>query len=44
VLIGEDREITGTLLSIDGMEGVVKTDKGELKLLNLNSLCKMPSQ
>ncbi|XP_074659963.1 transcription elongation factor SPT5-like isoform X2 [Tubulanus polymorphus] len=44
VLFGEERESTGNLLSIDGAEGVVKTDQGNLKLLNLKNLCKVPNE
>ncbi|XP_013417126.1 transcription elongation factor SPT5 [Lingula anatina] len=42
VIIGEEREACGQLLSIDGMEGVVKTDHGDLKMLQMRCLCKMP--
>ena len=39
---GEDRESTGTLLSIDSQEGVVKLDQsGDVKMLQLKYLCKM---
>lgn len=41
VIIGEEREAVGTLLSIDNQEGVVKLDIGELKMLQLKYLCKM---
>lgn len=41
VLIGEDREAVGMLLSIDNQEGVVKLDKDEVKMLHLRFLCKM---
>lgn len=41
VVIGEDRESVGTLLSIDNQEGVVKLTGGELKMLHLRFLCKM---
>uniref|UniRef100_A0A183IQK7 Transcription elongation factor SPT5 n=1 Tax=Soboliphyme baturini TaxID=241478 RepID=A0A183IQK7_9BILA len=40
VIDGDDREVAGELLSIDGLEGVVKTDSGDIKLYNLNHLCK----
>ncbi len=38
---GEEREMVGTLLSIDGLEGVVKTDTHDIKLYHLSSLCKL---
>uniref|UniRef100_A0A915IPM2 Transcription elongation factor SPT5 n=1 Tax=Romanomermis culicivorax TaxID=13658 RepID=A0A915IPM2_ROMCU len=40
VIIGDDRETTGVLLSIDGSEGVVKTDLNDIKLYHLSHLCK----
>ncbi|KAH3888745.1 transcription elongation factor SPT5-like [Dreissena polymorpha] len=45
VILGEEREATGTLLSIDGFEGVIKLDGGEknIKMLPIRFLCKMPS-
>jgi len=42
VIIGEDRECTGQMLSIDGMDGVVKLDRGNISMLQLSYLCKMP--
>ena len=42
VIVGEEREYVGELLSIDGQEGVVKLDKG-ISLLQLTSLCRVPS-
>ncbi|KAK0085563.1 hypothetical protein PV325_004872 [Microctonus aethiopoides] len=41
VVIGEDREAVGILLSIDNQEGVVKLNTGEIKMLHLRFLCKM---
>lgn len=41
VILGDEREFTGTLLSIDGVEGVVKLDRGNLSMCPLNYLCKM---
>ncbi|KAG8038436.1 hypothetical protein G9C98_006132 [Cotesia typhae] len=41
VILGEDRESVGNLLSIDNQEGVVKLSTGELKMLHLRFLCKM---
>ena len=39
---GEDRELTGFLLSIDSQEGVVKLDQtGDVKMLQLKYLSKM---
>ena len=39
---GEDRDLTGTLLSIDSQEGVVKLNpSGDVKMLQLKYLCKM---
>lgn len=40
VILGEERELMGTLLSIDGTEGVIKTDSGHIKMLPINYLCK----
>jgi len=42
--MGEDREFTGQLLSIDGNEGVVKLDRGNISMLQLTFLCKMPHE
>jgi len=44
VIVGEDREYTGHLLSIDGDEGVVKLDRGNLNLFQMDYLCKMPKE
>lgn len=44
VIIGEEREFTGTLLSIDGGEGVVKLDRGNLSMCPLHFLCKMQKE
>lgn len=43
VIIGEEREATGELLSIDAREGVVKIN-GEIKMRPLMNLCKIPKQ
>ncbi|KAL4224649.1 Transcription elongation factor SPT5 [Mactra antiquata] len=45
VILGEEREATGTLLSIDGGEGVIKLEGGDknIKMLPIRALCKMPS-
>ncbi|XP_014681911.1 PREDICTED: transcription elongation factor SPT5-like isoform X2 [Priapulus caudatus] len=43
VILGDDRESTGKLLSIDLNEGVVKIDQ-DIKMLQLRYLCKMPSE
>jgi hypothetical protein len=40
VILGEEREVMGNLLSIDGTEGVIKTDHGVIKMLPINFLCK----
>uniref|UniRef100_A0A1B6GUV3 Spt5 C-terminal domain-containing protein n=1 Tax=Cuerna arida TaxID=1464854 RepID=A0A1B6GUV3_9HEMI len=40
VILGEDKERTGDLLSIDNQEGVVKLDGDEVKMLQLRYLCK----
>ena len=40
VILGEERELAGTLLSIDGTEGVMKTDGGTIRMLPINFLCK----
>lgn len=42
VIMGEDREAIGILVSIDNQEGVVKLGQGEVKMLQLRFLCKMP--
>ena len=42
VILGEEREATGSLLSIDGGEGVIKLENGEIKMLPIRFLCKMP--
>ena len=41
VILGEDREAVGTLISIDNQEGVVQMTTGELGMLHLRFLCKM---
>ncbi|KAK3597633.1 hypothetical protein CHS0354_030186 [Potamilus streckersoni] len=41
VILGEERESTGILLSIDAGEGVIKTESGEIKMLPMRFLCKM---
>jgi len=43
VIFGEDaREQVGVLISVEEDEGVVKLDSGELKMLMLSHLCRMP--
>lgn len=45
VIMGEDRDSTGSLLSIDSQEGVVKIDQsGDVKMLQLKYLCKMKEE
>jgi len=44
VIMGEDREAVGKLLSIDNQEGVVEIQNGEVKMLQLRYLCKLGSQ
>jgi len=47
-IAGEYREFTGQLLSIDGCDGVVKLDCGNVRMqsniimLQMNFLCKVP--
>ncbi|XP_054161598.1 transcription elongation factor SPT5-like [Oppia nitens] len=41
VIFGEDREQTGTLLTIDGAEGVVSFSAEDIRMLPLRHLCKM---
>ncbi|XP_070567089.1 transcription elongation factor SPT5-like [Ptychodera flava] len=45
VILGEDRESTGTLINIDGSDGIVKMDQGgpdvQLKILQLRHLGKL---
>ena len=43
VIMGEERESTGQLLSIDGSEGVVKFDRGNISMLQLTHLCRLPN-
>jgi len=43
VIFGEDaREQVGVLISVEEDEGVVKLESGDLKMLMLNHLCRMP--
>ena len=42
VILGDERESIGQLLSIDESEGVVKLDRG-ITMIQLNFLCKMPN-
>ena len=41
VIIGDEREAVGQLLSIDGNEGVVKLDRGSINMYQLTHLCKL---
>ena len=41
VILGEERESTGVLISIDINDGVVKLDKGSITMFQLSFLCKM---
>ncbi|CDW52049.1 Transcription elongation factor SPT5 [Trichuris trichiura] len=41
VMCGTDKNITGKLLSIDDTEGVVKTDLDDIRLYNMDHLCKI---
>lgn len=41
VVLGENREAVGTLISIDNQEGVVQLSTGEVDMLHLRFLCKM---
>lgn len=41
VILGEDRESMGQLLSIDTQEGVVELHTGEVKMLQLRYLCRL---
>lgn len=41
VIIGENREAVGQLLSIDNQEGVVKLNQDQVQMLQLRFLCKM---
>lgn len=41
VIMGENREAVGQLLSIDNQDGVVRFKKDELTMLQLRHLCKM---
>lgn len=44
VILGEDREACGHLLSIDHHEGVVSLDDGEVKMLQHRFLCKLHTE
>lgn len=41
IIMGENRDSVGTLISIDGVEGVLKTEQGEFLMVQLRHLCKM---
>ncbi|XP_042899207.1 transcription elongation factor SPT5 [Parasteatoda tepidariorum] len=41
VIYGDDRELCGTLLTIDCADGVVKLGPKEFKMINMRFLCKM---
>ncbi|KAG8235707.1 hypothetical protein J437_LFUL016326 [Ladona fulva] len=41
VIMGEDKEAIGRLLSIDNQEGVVKLNPNEVKMLQLRFLCRL---
>lgn len=41
VVLGEEREAVGTLISIDNQEGVVKLTSEQICMFNLRVLCKM---
>ena len=41
IIFGENREQTGELKSIDGQEGVIKLEGGEITMVLLRYLCKM---
>lgn len=43
VILGEDREATGVLLSIDGEDGIIRMDleDQQIKILNLRFLGKL---
>lgn len=43
VILGDDREAVGALLSIDNQEGVVQLTNGQVKMLQLRYLCKIKS-
>jgi len=44
IILGEERESCGQLLSIDHQEGVVKLDSGDVRMFQLRYLCKMKSR
>lgn len=44
IILGEDRESTGLLMSIDHQDGVVKLDSGDVRMFQLRFLCKMTSK
>lgn len=41
VIVGENRDTVGNLISIDGVDGVLKTEQGEFSMFQLRHLCKM---
>ena len=44
IILGDERECTGELLSIDEFEGVVKLDRGDIYMFQTGHLCKMPDE
>ena len=44
VVLGEDRDAVGQLLALDCREGVVKLMSGEIKLIQLQHLCRMKTR
>ncbi|KAK7098266.1 transcription elongation factor SPT5-like [Littorina saxatilis] len=41
VILGDERETVGSIISIDGSEGVFKTEDGNIRMLPIKHLCKM---
>lgn len=39
--MGDKRDTVGVLLSIDGVDGVLKTEQGDIAVLQLRTMCKM---
>lgn len=41
IILGEDREAVGKLLSVDNQEGVLKFENGEIKLIQMRYMCRL---
>ena len=41
MILGDERETVGSIISIDGNEGVFKTEDGNIRMLPIKHLCKL---